>query len=142
MLQVACGLFPVPLPPLDQTHQLEYPRIVRQGPTSNFQFSQSTFIIEVSSIKIFRTRKVRFARVGTEGGTLPEWPPPPAPGAQAFDRSQGSKERHGRKPVGQYAWKMPDLRETAWFNRSIASSKSFFPALLKNAGGERLLACA
>src|SRR5262249_53755945 len=66
MLQVACGLFPVPLPPLDQTHQLEYPRIVRQGLTSNFQFSESTFIIEVSSIKIFRTRKVRFARVGTE----------------------------------------------------------------------------
>ena len=68
MLQIACGLFLIPMggDALDQTHQLEYPRIVRQGLTSNFQFSQRSVIIEVSSIKMFRTRKVRFARVGTE----------------------------------------------------------------------------
>ena len=66
MLQIACGVFPVPLPPLDQTHQLEYPRIVRQCLTSNFQFGQRTIIIEVAAIKIFCACKVRFARVGTE----------------------------------------------------------------------------
>src|SRR5262249_21106337 len=65
-LQIACRFFPAPRPSLDQTHQLEYPRIVRQGLTSNFQLGQGSVIIEVSSIKIFRACKVRFARVGTE----------------------------------------------------------------------------
>ena len=66
MLEVGCGVFPASLPPLDQTHQLEYPRIVRQGLTSNFQFGQRIIIIKVPAIKIFRPCKVRFARVGTE----------------------------------------------------------------------------
>src|SRR5262249_47279089 len=53
-------------PSLDQTHQLEYPRIVRQGLTSSFQFARRIIVIEVPAIKIFRARKVRFARVGAE----------------------------------------------------------------------------
>ena len=141
MLQIGCGIFPAPLPPLDQTHQLEYPRIVWQGLTSNFQFGQRAVIIEVPAIKILCPRKVRFARVGTEtkrclNGRLRQ--------RQTRRRSIVAKEVKNVMGPSQLTICLEKRRicETAWFNRSIASSKSFFPALLKNAGEERLLARA
>ena len=49
--QVLCGLLPASLPPLDVSHHPEYPRIIRQGLLSNFQFSQSAIVIEVPMVK-------------------------------------------------------------------------------------------
>ena len=51
---------------MDVAHQLEYPWIIGQTLTSNFQLSQSTLVIEIALVKIFCTREVRFARIGTE----------------------------------------------------------------------------
>src|SRR4029077_6601430 len=65
-LQILCGLFPVPLPSLDETHQLESPRIVGQGLASNLQFGQGSAIIVVSTIEILSTRKVDFVCVLSE----------------------------------------------------------------------------
>lgn len=48
VLETSCGLFPVPLPPLDVTLQLDYLAIIGQGLGSNFQFSEGTVIIALS----------------------------------------------------------------------------------------------
>jgi len=65
-LEVLQGLFPAPLAPLDVALKLDYPGIIGQGLAGNFQFSQSAVIIEVSVIKILRTREVRFTSIRTE----------------------------------------------------------------------------
>src|SRR5437762_573648 len=62
-LQISRGFFPVSLTPLDETRPPEYPRIIRQRLAGNFQFSQSTVIIEVSPIKVLPTREVRFTSI-------------------------------------------------------------------------------
>src|SRR5438067_13940307 len=62
-LQISCGFFPAPLTPLDETGEIEYPRIIGQSLAGNFQFSQGTAIIAISPIKILRTREVRFTRI-------------------------------------------------------------------------------
>ena len=51
---------------VDETGQPEYPRIIRQRLAGNFQFSQSTVIIEVSPIKVLPTREVSFTSIRTE----------------------------------------------------------------------------
>ena len=60
-LEVLHRLLPTSLSPLDVTHELEYPRIIRKSLASNFQFSQRATMIEVSMIKISRVRQVCFA---------------------------------------------------------------------------------
>src|SRR6266513_2365631 len=65
-LQISRGFFPAPLTPVDETGQPEYPRIIRQRLAGNFQFSQSTVIIEVSPIKVLPTREVSFTSIRTE----------------------------------------------------------------------------
>jgi hypothetical protein len=65
-LQVFCGFFPASLATLNETLQLEYPRIIGQSLPGNSQLSQSAVIIEISPIKILRTREVRFTRIGTK----------------------------------------------------------------------------
>src|SRR5437868_412472 len=60
-LKVSCGFFPASLTPLDVTRQLEYPWIIGQSLAGDFQFSQGTAIIEISPIKILRTREACFA---------------------------------------------------------------------------------
>src|SRR4029077_12126596 len=65
-LEILYRFFPASLTPRDVTLQLEYPGIVRQGLPGNFQFSQCTVVIEISSIKILGTCKVHFARIRTE----------------------------------------------------------------------------
>ena len=64
-LQVLGGLFPASLTPLNVTLQFEYLWIIGESLAGNFQFSQSAVVIEVSAIKISRTREVRFARFFT-----------------------------------------------------------------------------
>src|SRR6478609_7328491 len=55
--------------------------------------------------------------------TLPELPFPPAPVALAFDRTQGSKERHGPKPVDNMPRKTPDLaRRPGSTDRSLPAN--------------------
>src|SRR4029450_9225344 len=66
VLQVLCGFFPESLAPLNETLQLEYPGIIGQSLAGNSQLGQSAVIIEVSPIKIPRTREVRFTRIGTK----------------------------------------------------------------------------
>src|SRR5258707_4178354 len=62
-LEISPGRFPVPLPSLDGTHQFEYSRMIGERLASNFQFGQRAVIIEVASIKVHRSRKVRLARI-------------------------------------------------------------------------------
>src|SRR4029077_13015342 len=65
-LQVLCGFFPASPAPLNETLQLEYPGIIGQSLAGNLQLSQSAVIIEISPIKIPRTREVCFTRIGTK----------------------------------------------------------------------------
>src|SRR5207247_7496379 len=65
-LQISRRFFPAPLAPLDETRQVEYPRIIPQRLAGNFQFSQSTVVIAVRPIKILRTRETRFTSIGTK----------------------------------------------------------------------------
>src|SRR5262245_12538480 len=44
-LEASSGVFPPSLTPLDETHQREYPGIIRQAPACNFQFNQSGIVI-------------------------------------------------------------------------------------------------
>src|SRR4029453_11840146 len=66
MLRVPCGLFPAPLAPFDVPLQFEHSWIVRQSLASDFQVSQGSVIIEVSSIQILRACEICFTRVGTQ----------------------------------------------------------------------------
>ena len=53
----------MPLPSLDETHQLKYSRMIGKRLAGNFQFGQRAVIIEVASIKVHRLCEVRFARI-------------------------------------------------------------------------------
>ena len=65
-LQILRRFFPVPLTPLDETRQPEYPRVIRQRLAGKFQFSQSTVVIAVRPVKILPTREMRFTSVRTK----------------------------------------------------------------------------
>ena len=53
----------MPLPSLNEPHQLEYSCLIGKRLAGNFEFGQRAIIIEVASIKVHRLRKVRFARI-------------------------------------------------------------------------------
>ena len=65
-LEISSRFFPAPLTPLDVTRYSKYPRIVGQRLAGNFQFSQSAVVIEVSIIKMKRSREVCFAGIWTD----------------------------------------------------------------------------
>src|SRR6516165_2300965 len=54
------------LTPLNVTHQLRYPEVIRQSLASDFQFGQRTVIIEIPPIKILCTREMRFTCIGAK----------------------------------------------------------------------------
>src|SRR5256886_14884610 len=61
--QISSGVFPVPLPSLDETHHLKYARVVGKSLASDFQFGQRAVIIAITSIEMYRLCEVRFARI-------------------------------------------------------------------------------
>src|SRR6266576_2150804 len=71
-LKASCGLFPASLTLLDRTHHREYRGIIWQGPSCNFQFSQSAIVIEVSVIKMLCSRTVCFAGIWTDAKCFPK----------------------------------------------------------------------
>src|SRR5215831_7103521 len=69
-LIVSLRLFPASLALLNATHRFKYPRVVRQGVASNFQFSQRAVIVLVTLIKMQRLAQVRLASIGTNAKRL------------------------------------------------------------------------
>src|SRR5215831_14944147 len=71
-LEASCGLFPASLAPLDIAHHRKYPSMVGQGLTGNLQFSQRAIEIAITSIKMYCSCVVCFARIWTDTQCFPD----------------------------------------------------------------------